>query len=491
MAGTGNRRISYPRFQFAVGGGFENLIVSSFPDVAHAHLNWVGNGLFVRQLETSNGFSVSADAFYFGLPTPTGGIPTNGSAQYGVYLLGALTRTGQHPELLLQGNAGLLSVDFLAGTVTVSGVTSYYDLITGSPGSGGYAYSGTATLSAGGFSGDFELANIDGTWDGGFFGPAGQEVGAAFRGGDGFSHYIGTLIGSSDLEFRGIETDFLDLDNSLGFPGFILEDFQEVDPDTGQTIFEGAGVRSSMEDRVVGYDPFIDEWDFQRTFHLNRDNLDPAQSDAAFDVYGDITVDANGTDGGRLLRPGPGNSLIELTYTSYGSWEYGYGADGSSIRQSVTRYHSVFGFPTKSSEMPTSGNANYSGVLFGVAGTSNNVGGAGTNDTYYSLSGSINLAVDFGTGGWSGGINPIGDDLNSDAIRDFGIFSFSDGTISEALLQNAEIDFGTTLSVGTIFGHFFGPQAAEVGGGFGIYFTDPLESGNKLSIDGLFVGTKD
>ena len=491
MEGAGNLRIPYGEFQIAVGGGYENLIVSSFPDVVHARLNWVGNGLFVRQLETSSGFSVSADAFYFGLPTAAGGIPTSGSAEYEVYLLGAFASTDQHPEILLGGNAGLLRVDFSAGAVSVSGITSYYDLITDSPGSGGYAYSGTATLSAGGFSGDFELANIDGTWDGGFFGPAGQEVGAAFRGGNGSTHYVGTLVGSSDLEFRGIETDFLDLDNPVGFPGFVLEDFQEVDPATGQTISEGAGVRPSMEVRAVGYDPSIDQWDFQSTFRLRRDDLDPVQSDAAFNVYGDITVDSDGTDGGRLLRPGAGNSLIELTYTSYGSWETGAGDDGSSLSQDFTRYHSVFGFPTKSNEMPTSGSANYSGVLFGVAGTSNNVGGAGTNDTYYGLSGTIDLSVNFGTESWSGTINPIGDDRNSDAVRDFGIFSFSDGTISEALLQNAEIDFGTTLSVGTIFGHFFGPQAAEVGGGFGIYFPDPLESGNNLSIDGLFVGNKD
>lgn len=157
----------------------------------------------------------------------------------------------------------------------------------------------------------------------------------------------------------------------------------------------------------------------------------------------------------------PGNPTIDLTYTKLGIWEVGNPSFYSEY--SIQRNYVVFGFKTAPADMPVSGSANYSGLIFGVAGSD------GPAKMYYSLGGTVDLTANFASGRWSGSLDPVGTNRNGGAIRDFGTFTFSNGTISGNELLGTDLLYGSAGDVGDVWGMFFGPNAAEFGGGYAVF----------------------
>lgn len=478
-------RIPYANYLHTLSDGSEELFISQMPGTADARLNYVGNGVYLEQHFDGSKYSVTGDAFYFGIPTAAGSLPTTGSATYNVSLLGYLAAHGGTAFLIKGGNPGTLNADFALGTVSVNGIASYIDLIngggTGNNGGGGFGYSGTATIGSGSaFSGNFTLAAVGGSWSGQFFGPAGTEVGARFLSGSGSTQYVGTLVGSSDLAFRGIETSFIGLRNIVGFGAVRIESYHQIDPATGRTTRNGGGVSDAIEinsNTPVRYN-LNNDWQFANTFNYLGSTINAATSDSAFTVYGNISTKGNGA-GMRILKPGAGNPLIALTYTSFAEFALG----GSDFR----RDYNVFGFRTEPGDVPATGTASYSALVRGLASRKDDFN---NGDMWYALGGSTTLGLDFGAGTWSGMLALTGEDLNSSAIRDFGSFSTSTGQITGNRLSQANILGVANADIGDIFGYLFGPRAAEVGGGFSIDMGDPEMAGRRLDIDGVFFGKK-
>lgn len=126
-------------------------------------------------------FNFTADAFYFGSPTPSSGMPGAGQATFNGTMLGFHSPVSGS-VYRLSGDATLV-VDFGAKTVIGSfgnistipllgsvGLSGFNDILIAATISGG-SLSGTVTGGAGG----------SGPIEGDFFGPAASEVGGVFR----------------------------------------------------------------------------------------------------------------------------------------------------------------------------------------------------------------------------------------------------------------------------------------------------------------------
>jgi hypothetical protein len=382
----------------------------------------------------------------------------------------------------LESDPGELTANFATGAITVAGNAQSYT-IGNHDVSSAFNYSGTASITSNGFSGSFLLGGASGTWDGEFFGPDAQEVGAVAHSGDSATtDYAVSLIGSSDLDFRGFETDLLHLSNVTAFYGYRLESSQIMDSATGKTKIEGGNSINGLG-IDVRFDPGAQSWSFANTFTYDQSDLSSAQSSSTWAVYGDVTPDANGSDGLRLLKPGSGNPTVKLTYTTLGIWEYG--VPNSTSEFTILRNWEVFGFPTAAADVPVSGSANYSGLVYGIAQST-----GGGSDLFYTLGGTVSLTANFTSGLWSGSLAPTGTARGGGGTRDFGTFSFANGAISGNELVSTDLKFGSSGDVGDIFATFFGPKAVEFGGGFNANMPDPVRSGYDLTVNGLFLGKK-
>lgn len=476
--------IVYGEYVNTLADGQENLIVTLPPSDATDSLNWVGHGIYFSLLQQSNGtFAVEADAFHYGFATAGTDVPTTGEATYSVAVLGFLTEEGQNPILLKTGNPGLLVADFGLGTVNVDGIVDGFDVVSGNA-AGNFQYLGDATIGADGFDGTFELGGIAGTWDGLFYGPAAQEVGASFRGSTGPVDYIGSLVGSSDPGFRNIAQSFIGLNDPASFEPFLVEELEMVTED-GDTIssnffFPGPATGGLLGNYNVSYrDPGV--WSLANTFTYSDSDIDSARSNDQWTFYGDNDPAGGSIDGLQLLNSGPGNSLIELTYTKLGIWARGGNGGGD---YEIARRYAAFGFRTDEADVPTTGSASYTGVVIG-AGKSE-----GTDSRFYDLSGSANIAVRFDSNEWDGVLTLSGQDRADGSTRDFGIFGSQVGVLTGAeLTETALLDAG--VDVGSIFGYLFGPLADEVAGGFLIDMDDPARAGHRLDLKGVFAGKKD
>ena len=159
---------------------------------------YVGAGIWQRT--ANDKLSGSIDAFTYGVTTPAAGVPRTGSGSYIVDLLGVIASNGSVLGVHAIRGSGTLDVNFANGNITTSGNINASPL----PG-GGYAapgsFMGTATLSssANAFAGTLRLSESEpftGPLNGRFYGPAANEVGAAFSGtGQNFGVVAGTIIG--------------------------------------------------------------------------------------------------------------------------------------------------------------------------------------------------------------------------------------------------------------------------------------------------------
>ncbi|WEK47376.1 MAG: transferrin-binding protein-like solute binding protein [Candidatus Andeanibacterium colombiense] len=470
-------KVPLAEYARSIDDGYENLVISTMPNTAEGRLNWVGQGQFVRRKVNGSEYSLDTDAFYFGIPTASGHVPLTGSATYAVYVLGVVTQPGGYP-LLLESDPGELAANFATGKITVAGNAQSYT-ISNHDQSSYFNYSGTATISSNGFSGSFLLGGASGTWSGEFFGPDAQEVGAVAHGGNSETTYALSLIGSSDLDFRGFETDLLHLSNVTEWGGFGLDDIQVMDAATN-TIKNESGY--AIVSGGIRYDPNRETWTYGGAFRHDQTDFDSSQSNSTWAIYGDVTPDANGTNGLTLLIPGSGNPKIQLTYTSLAIFEYGQ--PNGVYDWEINRHWLVFGFKTDPADVPVSGSASYSGLVYGVAQST-----GGANNQFYTLGGAVNLSANFGTGKWNGSLSPTGTERSGGASRSFATFSFANGTISGNDLQSTDLTYGGSR-VGDVFGGFFGPKAAEFGGGFNASMTDPARAGYDLNMNGLFLGKK-
>jgi hypothetical protein len=172
----------------------------------------------------------------------------------------------------------------------------------------------------------------------------------------------------------------------------------------------------------------------------------------------------------KMLTPGSSNTLINLSYSSYGEWE-----TLCCGTQDIYDW-TVFGFSTQVSDMPRTGTATYQTIVDGVWFAP---------PSTRTVSGSAGLTADFGAGTTQLTLNLSGTDIASRTVTVLGGFS-GQGTIAGASFTGPLVSTNAASAgySGSYGGRFFGPGAAEAGAVF------QLSNGSGGVVGGAVIGHK-
>jgi hypothetical protein len=205
--------------------------------------------------------------------------------------------------------------------------------------------------------------------------------------------------------------------------------------------------------------------------------LDPSQPGGNFIRYtgqsptvSPVTVD--------FYRPGPANTELALTYTSFATWQWTtYDAQfgqGPAINNST--FFVAYGIKPQTEFLNgMTGTASYQGVVYGVGSTH--------EGDLYDLGGSSTFLVDFSAGRYSGSLQIDGKDA-AGGTRDFGTYDFASN------LNGGDFDFAV-LNPDPIWSQainpeFFGPKGQEIAANFNILVGD-YGAPNTIYLDGITV----
>jgi len=170
------------------GNTTDSLTLTKPGTSGHFTYEYVGAAFWQNtNLASTSSGNGSLYAVAYGEPTPASGVPTSGTATYGIDMLGAQT-TGTTVSGI--SGTGSLLVNFSTGALALGG-----SLTSG----GGFSGGGTLS-SSGSFSGAFNLsttyADGSGQMSGRLYGPAGQEIGGSFyTANDGTNVAAGVFLG--------------------------------------------------------------------------------------------------------------------------------------------------------------------------------------------------------------------------------------------------------------------------------------------------------
>jgi len=171
----------------------------------------------------------------------------------------------------------------------------------------------------------------------------------------------------------------------------------------------------------------------------------------------------------------PGSHFSPYTYTSFGQWggSTGQTADGGIDHISG---QFVYGIPTLSAGMPTTGSAAYSASIRGS-----------TNDGFY-IGGAATFQFDFAAGTLSGHFDPSIYDWDQPVPigrYDFGntIYASGSTTFSGDLVRSG-------VGTGSFQGQFTGPKAEELMARWSAPLSNPLAGGQASTMYGVLIGKK-
>jgi hypothetical protein len=201
----------------------------------------------------------------------------------------------------------------------------------------------------------------------------------------------------------------------------------------------------------------------------------PASQPGAFkyDLQSDVRWTGHLTDGSgndlqpidmQVFRPGPQNSDLALTYTSFGVYNYGGTRVGAF----------AFGMATPQSAMPVTGSATYNAF---VAGQTDNG----------SIGGSATLQFNFGAGTLAGHFDPyFYDPLDGKIPLDH--YSFVNPVYATGSTTfSGQLSSPGVTGLGAFDGKFTGPAAQELMARFHAPFIDPF-SNTQSEMFGVWVG---
>jgi hypothetical protein len=156
-------------------------------------LSYVTYGAWQHSHQGTSTQDFETSFFVFGIRTPTDDMPRTGSATYGTVVDGFWAdSTG----LSALNGAGNVTADFGSGQVNGSFAIGGVNVNTRAARNLD-TFTGTGSISGNTFSGSFNGtgSNYKGDWDGGFFGPAAEELGGTFRVTDGGNQAVGVFVG--------------------------------------------------------------------------------------------------------------------------------------------------------------------------------------------------------------------------------------------------------------------------------------------------------
>jgi hypothetical protein len=443
---------------------------------------YVGGGAWERATLNNGQLDFSYDPFTYGVETPDASLVRSGSGLYAVSLVGARAMD----EPFAMAGSGSLQVDFLSGALISSGTLTTIDVDTGLI-KGIGVYYGEATLAStiNSFSGDFFMYDgkrFTGGWEGRFYGPDAEEVGAAWhlKSADGEAA-AGYLIGREDASAVSYNLSLSALTLSESFDHRFSE-LSFTDTGSGNAGGNGAILRS---DGTFAYDATDGSFTYADSARgistrFSSASRVTAETTSALSVYR-ITGSDGLTYKLTLNKAGAGNPAIALSYASFGRWEKLQGPSSDRLDRWF-----AWGIRTNGFQIPT-GTGTYSGLIRGTGALMN--GGA-----TYALSGTSSFSMNFGAQTFTGSLNPIGTSLVNGSQRDFGTFNFASGTIDIDAGLNANIVNGSNAYLGFFEGALYGPKATEVAGSFGMQ-TQNTDGGTTPSstaayLTGVIVGTR-
>ncbi|WP_211295019.1 transferrin-binding protein-like solute binding protein [Novosphingobium guangzhouense] len=422
---------------------------------------WSAAGYFQQLTGGSAGqpLRYRLDSIVYGMPTPDASLVRTGDAGYLLSFTGKVI-DNDYANALLASGSGTLSVDLGSGAMTLKGdlqLVEDYSIAGRARVSKAAALTGSGMLSSSrnAFSGSLsfgEIGNYSGTFDGSFFGPGAEEVGATWSASDGSDRAVGTFLGVNDPSVLETGIKFQDLDRLTSF----------------QTVTMADGFE---EGSTITYDPTTGTYTARLAHPYGVSSgtytFDPAHatsSSASRTYYRVETADASVT--GYISKFGDQNPVIALSYMTFGDMAVEV---DDSPNGSIHNFF-VFGLNTKAIDRPHAGTASYSGVAYGY-GSVQQLGYVG------AVSGQSRLDADFGAGTLTLALN-----LNTSEAgpRSLPQYSFAGSIANDGF-------YGNTAS-GHFQGDFYGPNAAEFGALWSV--SDATLPGGPTNISGLAVGTK-
>ncbi|HEY1125226.1 MAG TPA: transferrin-binding protein-like solute binding protein [Sphingobium sp.] len=444
----------FKAFEKSSGNLHESLSLTVPGSSGALQYQYVGGGAWERANLGTTTLDFTYNPFTYGFATADANLARSGTGLFSVSLVGA--RESDMPYAM--AGSGTMQVDFAGSKLSSTGVLTTIDTATGVILSLGVYY-GSAQLSSttNAFTGTFAMddgTRFTGGWKGRFYGPANEEVGAAwYISSTGGEYASGYLLGRSDNTLTAYNTSIAPLQFSETFAARYSE-LAFHDNGNG-TAPSGSAVQRS--DGTMRYDAGTGAYTFTDTGSTTS-TLFPAASQNAgassssFAVY---DVVSGGTSYRlTLLKPGASNPTIQLSYTSFGRWQQAQ----NGVTDAKDRWF-AWGVRTNAFQIPT-GTGHYDGILVGK-GTTDQGGAA------YDLTGTSAFDVNFGAATFTGSLHPIGKDLSTLATRDFGTYSVTGGLMDLDGGLNADIVDGSSNYLGYFEGALYGPNAQEIGGVFG------------------------
>lgn len=423
-----------PDYLTLVKAGYSNLPATSYVRLGYWQRNTVSNG------QQFSDFVV----FAYGLASAAGALPRTGTAAYQIDTFGVVGRPGSQPRVI-EGN-GVFSLDLDQGLFAARSSLLEGELVSGAIGSGGLIEmraAGTLSSTDGTFSGTVAygsgLGTATGALTGRFYGPKGEELGAAFWANGGGLSVNGGFTG---IRTPGLAFENFTLTNLVGEQAF----YTRYGGRSGSLLWQGTdsftaspglsdmlGGAFSAADKIASANPNLTT--YRKTFTSGSDTQQVTLS---------------------LYKPGPANTELALTYASFGNWVAT--PDLSTHGGPIDEYF-VYGFSTPPNALSSrTGTAEYQGVVYGRAKTFN------TGDLY-TVGGTSRFSVDFGALRMSGSLDLVGKASGGGPDANFGNFAFAAPVSSYQ--ANAEATFQRNgLPIGGLVATFYGPTASEIGATF-------------------------
>jgi hypothetical protein len=442
-------------------------------------LHYVRTGYWQRNTRTLTGQAdIAFTPFAYGMATAAANVPRSGYGGYAVGFFGFFTPLGSAPKVL-QG-AGEFRADFASGLYLTNGKAYEYHLLVDYH-VGQYDWVSTGAIaSAGGFSGPFVYRGAygntaTGVLTGRFYGPNGEEVGAAATGATSTGASLSAVLtgkSSSTVVRRDLTNQYAEPFRfyALHAPVTVLTFADGTSTTIGGYITNGANVSRAADG----------------TYTLDLSNPPaggpqgifgpstyvPAKSDARVTVYE--------TGSERLTLYNPRHPDLNLTYASFGMWQATGSHPGTTGR--FDRDYFAYGsLPTPPDSLARTGAAQYVTRLMGWAVNL-------VDARQFEVSGDMTFGVDFGTMKFDGALNARGADAANGQLRDFGSYSFA-GTMDTAYNYQASLS-GNSIGGGRVEGRIYGPNGEETAASFEIITRNPTTSAPIDFVKGLAIGKR-
>ena len=431
-----------------------------------------GRWLYVTGSGSSSVYSIND--FTYGVRTPDAALPRTGLGGYVISVTGTAA-DADYPNLMNFGGMGTLTVDFAKGTLSGSGELEFREdyYMAGRPAAtanGEFSLSAALSSSANAFTGTLSFAGIGsytGSLNGGFYGPAAEELGAAFSASDGSGGVAtGTILGRVDPTMTAPVQALSNLTSPTQFTAFSVVNPYNRRIDWAYMVYD-------PQTQTYGYYPSSYPTNApELAYRFGPSQAVASETNETFSTYAGTgpagQFNASDTFRASLLNPGAANPRIALTYTSYadvivdnGSWK--------------ERQLAVFGIATPASQVPRSGTGTYSGMVFGHGEKD-----AGT--ILFDLDGTAKLSVNFGTQSFTSAFDLSMRTPGSDLLAPLIDLEYQ-GYVSAGYLSGSVLPPVAGAS-GSLQGQLFGPSAAEFGVVFGY-------QGDGIALVGGAVGKRD